>query len=341
MRRLRQKIFRRILSVLPLSTYSYFLSFLSFFDRDKEFNKNSLTFVLGPNAGGWILEAICRELMVRMSFNSTIFSGPDSLPNSEHYFFSHYSLFLHHLNLKPSLITKKCYVFFTHTNPELTKLEKKGLGALRFCHTVFIMNSKSSQVLSEYGVAEDRLVLAVGAADPEMFTDKNVERRYIGLSQAFYERKNPELILELIKSCPELEFLILGRNWNLWTKFDDLISLKNVRLESPKYTEYPAYYNQMKVFLSLSKIEGGPIPLIESMFCNTVPVVTNTGFASDVIKDGYNGFLLPVEINDVQKIKAIIFKALESDFKTRESVLQYSWDNLSALIEARMKASNE
>ena len=83
---------------------------------------------------------------------------------------------------------------------------------------------------------------------------------------------------------------------------------------------------KMKVFLSLSTLEGGPIPLIEAMFCNAFPVVTDTGFARDVIREGINGFIIAADC-DVSTIVNRIGKAYEIECDVSSSVIDYSWGN--------------
>ena len=61
---------------------------------------------------------------------------------------------------------------------------------------------------------------------------------------------------------------------------------------SYKTVYYPAIYNMMKIFVSLSIHEGGPLPVLESMCCGAYPIVTNTGFAFDVIRPIVDGTLV-------------------------------------------------
>ena len=73
-----------------------------------------------------------------------------------------------------------------------------------------------------------------------------------------------------------------------------------------KYTNYPVIYNLMKVFCSLSLHEGGPMPLLESMSCGVRPVVTNTGFAFDVLNDINCINLLPTNATKSRIISDIL-----------------------------------
>ena len=46
-----------------------------------------------------------------------------------------------------------------------------------------------------------------------------------------------------------------------------------------------------KIFVSCSKGEGFPVSLLEAMNCGCVPVVSDVGDISDVVKSGYNGIV--------------------------------------------------
>ena len=91
----------------------------------------------------------------------------------------------------------------------------------------------------------------------------------------------------------------------------------------------------MDVYLSTSTLEGGPIPLIETMMCNIIPVVTKTGFTQDVIQNGKNGFLFDAK-QETSSICKLIEKALTLELDTRTSVLDYSWSKFANKIQKLM-----
>jgi glycosyltransferase involved in cell wall biosynthesis len=79
-------------------------------------------------------------------------------------------------------------------------------------------------------------------------------------------------------------------------------------------------------------LEGGPIPLLETMMCNAVPVASRTGFAPDLIRHGENGFLFDVEAG-ASTIAPLIDSAFAlDDTDVRATVLDYSWDRFAQRI---------
>ena len=76
----------------------------------------------------------------------------------------------------------------------------------------------------------------------------------------------------------------MGPQWNKLIPTDN----PYISFFDSSYKNFPYAYN-LDVFASLSIHEGGPLPLLESMCCGCYPVVTNTGFASDIIKKDVHG----------------------------------------------------
>jgi len=131
----------------------------------------------------------------------------------------------------------------------------------------------------------------IGAADPDVFTPAVERGSAVLLSSAFYPRKHPERLLALVQQLPDERFVLLGKGWQQWARFDALRACPNFTYLDEPYDAYPDHYRRAGVFLSLSTMEGGPIPLLEAMCADLIPVASRTGFAPDVIQHGSNGFL--------------------------------------------------
>ncbi len=107
--------------------------------------------------------------------------------------------------------------------------------------------------------------MILGAADPILFTGHERGNGAIGFSSAYYERKNPERILGIIRALPHRKFILLGKGWKQSRLGAEISSLRNLESVETSYADYPAWYAKMDVFVSASDLEGGPIPLIEAM----------------------------------------------------------------------------
>jgi glycosyltransferase involved in cell wall biosynthesis len=73
--------------------------------------------------------------------------------------------------------------------------------------------------------------------------------------------------------------------WELrgWTPHDDIMAF--YRKERPD------------LFLNVSRVEGIPVSIMEAMSCSIPCVATDTGASGEIVTDGRNGFLLPVEFD--------------------------------------------
>jgi glycosyltransferase involved in cell wall biosynthesis len=134
-----------------------------------------------------------------------------------------------------------------------------------------------------------------------------------------------------MKILTHRQFLLLGKNWNRYALFEEMKALENFAYKSVPYREYPDIYSAFDVFLSISSLEGGPIPLIEAMMSNAVPVASRTGFAPDLIEHGENGFLFDTDASPAA-IAELIEQAFNLSTDIRKTVESYDWDNFSAAI---------
>ena len=195
-------------------------------------------------------------------------------------------------------------------------------------HKVVFTCSANQKCWVDRGVDKSKTVVILGGYDSDLFLPHNRNpNQYIGLCSSYYERKNPMLMFDIIKYLPQYQFLLIGRNWEEFSQFEYLQQYGNLTYKQIKYKEYPYYYSKMDVFLSTSTLEGGPIPVLESMACNCFPVVSNTGFASDIIEHGKNGFLFDPNAHYDEVINLIIEAKSLSNLDISSSVHSSSWSS--------------
>lgn len=298
-----------------------------------------LVFVTPPaSAPGWILEAICREVGARLDGVQPLyvpFGAP--LPPARRYFFSHYMYFVGSLAALQRLEPAHSYVFATHLEPDKHRIGSRLLARLLDrSDGVICMNDALRRTLAASGVSERRLSVAVGAADWHAFQPH--ARRpdgCVGLSSAYYARKSPDLVLDVVRALPGRRFKLLGQGWRRYPRFDELQALPNFEYVEAPYAEYPGHYASMSVFVSASQLEGGPIPLIEAMMSNVVPVASRTGFAPDLIEHGRNGLLFDVGA-PAAEIAALIEQAYRLDADVRRTVRHCHWQPFAETIAARI-----
>ena len=276
--------------------------------------KLDAVFVMPPkDTPGWILNAICRELARRLDgFSVQLVHIDEELPPSKTYFFSHYAFYYRALRRLTLARLGRSYIFATHLEPGKNRMSDRDVARLlALSDGVICMNTALRNNLVSLGLPDRLAHVVVGAADRSLFVrHSRLNDGAVGFSSAFYPRKSPERIFDIVSRMPHRNFILLGRGWRSWGKFEDLCTLPNFVYAEPEYKDYASWYAKMSVFCSVSLLEGGPIPLIESMFCNIVPVASRTGFAPDVIQHGDNGFLFDVDA-PVTEICRLIDAAFE------------------------------
>jgi glycosyltransferase involved in cell wall biosynthesis len=299
-------------------------------------------FVLNYNSRGWILEKICKIVQNALSGHSTIIYTERNdkisgwLPPARNYFFGHYKLFVSAFTRESLVRGARNFVWFTHPTFADPQDVQTFLGAMRHADGIFTANTSHREALEFLGLDPARLYTIIGGADPAVFKPKKRSGRPVGIVGAYYERKCPDLILAVIKAMPETQFLLIapdpteianaGLSWENYDRFSELLGQPNFRYITATYADFPVYFDQFDVYLSLSNLEGGPIPLIEAMFANCVPVVTRTGFAEDIVNDGVNGRIISCKPSVELVVEAITWAGAELASDIRASVLEFSWE---------------
>jgi glycosyltransferase involved in cell wall biosynthesis len=333
----------------------YFISYLKSFPykpvKSNDTKEYDLVFVIDQGNRGWILDAICKEIARYFSGNShfsysyyfpgeNVFShSPNNLPlpPAKAYFFAHYSYFAVCLRLHPILWNRQSFIYYTHPKGIMT--DDQFAYVMNQSTKVICMCSQFAERLVHCGVNPEKVTYVLGAADPDMFPPhQRSGDGVIGFCTAYYPRKDPERILNIIKLLPHRKFILIGKDWEKYENFSELIALPNLSYVQVPYSEYPQYYAAMDVFVSPAKLEGGPIPLIESMMCNVVPVASKTGFAPDIITHGENGLLFEIDSSS-EEISELIEQAFQIKSDIRKTVEHLSWKNFSLDIQKLIESS--
>jgi glycosyltransferase involved in cell wall biosynthesis len=289
-------------------------------------------FVIHSKGKGWILDAICREIGSRQRRSWAVVDHTNPAPPARNLFFSHFSLLdLFDKKYPEALAASKVFVWYTHPREEDANSIARNLHLFSRATRIIFTCESNRKIWIERGLNPEKATVVLGAADPVLFRRHKRGGGVVGLSSSFYERKNPELMLNVVKMLQHRNFVLLGRHWNRYAGFEELLSLPNFTYLTLPYREYPRVYSTFDVFLSISSLEGGPIPLIEAMMCNAVPVASHTGFAPDVIEHGRNGFLFEIE-DGADRVSDLIEQAFALDVDVRKTVEQFSWDHFSAEI---------
>ena len=285
---------------------------------------------------GWILAGIARDIYNYIDGSKKLvsFSGihyRSYLKLFIFFLFAHKIIFVNQSTLRRTRIpafvlkTKNVLVFYSHTNYSMDNFT---INQLKSSRKIIVMNSSEKSKLGSIGINTSKIVLKPVGIDFDKFKpfNKNELNTIIMVSQ-LHSRKNPELILSVVRQLPSYKFILIGKNWDGSDYLQNLKQLKNFEFIEFDFKTYISNLNRGTIFLSLSSLEGGPIPILESMACGLVPVATNTGWAPDLIQDGINGILLPINC-EPESVKVALEKALKIDkLIVRKSIESFTFDS--------------
>ena len=306
-----------------------YLAYKKSFIESKKANRTGdevvdVVFVIFEKSRGWILDAICKEMAQRLDVKYVFHYSAKDLPKGKRYFFAHYSFYSECLKRNPNLWNAKSTMWHTHPR-ELPYGEEELLFCMRHIDRIACQNTVNVKNLKAHGVSAKKLKLAYGAADPVFFKTHQRGSGIVGFCSAYYPRKNGKLLLSIVKSMPETQFKLAGKSWDEFSLFADLKAQPNFTYLDLEYKDYPEFYASLDVLVSTSDLEGGPIPVIEAMMSNVVPVVSDTGFGRDLITSGQNGFVFPIGA-DAQLVCDQIRLAFLLDADIRSTVEHLTWE---------------
>lgn len=295
----------------------------------------TINYVVHENTKDWILGAKARRLSRYSGKKSDVFysSKFDDLNNVDGYFFLHPNLYRRALSNNSWLVNKKCIVMFTHPEFKNKFSIKHRIFVLNTAHKVIFLNKEHADLMTGHGLDKQKVEIMHLASDANTFSYHERIQGKICLSMAYYTRKNPELLYDIVMGMPHRNFMLIGKGWEEFPKWDKLKNLKNFEYqESPDYKDYPKLYEQCDVFLSTSKLEGGPVPLLETMLCNMVPVASKTGYCTDIVNHGQNGYLFDLNAQ-AQEVMPLIDQAFELKENVRNSVIDFTWEKYSLKLD--------
>lgn len=200
--------------------------------------------------------------------------------------------------------------------------------------------------LLEYGASKDKLLILPKGVDIDIFRppDKQSPKDSFTLISTRQLRKtyNHECILKAIplvlKKIPDLKYLVCGEG-EYKAELERLT--KKLEIEDHvkfmgriQHNELPFYLSSSDSYIAMQSTDGVSSSLLEAMACGVFPIVTDIEANRLWIKDGVNGFLVPV--NDHISLAQKIIIAYENHKLREEAIAK----NITLIIERGSIAHN-
>lgn len=186
------------------------------------------------------------------------------------------------------------------------------------------------------GISDHRIRVIPYGADIENFKPlPRKERNSEGLRVLFVgqigQRKGISYLLQAAKR-------LCGSGFS-FTLVGNIIGNNSAIVPFTEYFEHiphlprkdlPAVYNNHDVFLFPTLIEGMPLVVLEAMACG-LPVITTPNGPGDIIRDGQDGFIVPIRdvdaiCNRLEFLRANPDLRVEMGKHARERAKEFSWE---------------
>ncbi len=210
------------------------------------------------------------------------------------------------------------------------------LAASEYVRDSLIMNGVSSSriVICQYGVDTERFRPVVKVDD-----DRPFQILFVGqLSQ----RKGIQYLLEAVKGLrlEKAELVLMG---GVAVSGEGLKSYEGLfrHIRHVPYSEVPQYYQSADIFVYPSLHEGSALAIYEAL-ASGLPVITTPNSGS-VVRDGVEGFIVPIRDVDALKEKILLLyqnKELRDQMglQARKRAESFTWQayrqRLGALVQS-------
>jgi glycosyltransferase involved in cell wall biosynthesis len=222
---------------------------------------------------------------------------------------------------------------YTHESEEYLKSNSliNNLGKLK---QVLVMNRFDARLLANLGIDKNKIRITYGAIDRNLFfpSDRYLPNRRVLITGDAKGRKNPEKIVEVINENPDIYFDICGRYWE-----DQLLRTivlgNNYTIHEFSIEKTAQLMRSCSAFLTLSRMEGGPFPILEALCSGTPVVSTPVGWVPEIV-NARNGVLVSQDCSIAE-----VSVALKKCFKLKEELWwkdllkgKFTWEQLAQVL---------
>jgi glycosyltransferase involved in cell wall biosynthesis len=200
--------------------------------------------------------------------------------------------------------------------------------------------------LIEYGADKNKMIVLPKGVDTDIFRplykQRTDESFTLISTRQLRKTYNHDQVLNalptVLEKIPHLQYLICGEGEyrSELEKLCTKLGIENhVRfIGRVKHNMLPNYIGSSDIYISMQSTDGVSSSLLEAMACGVFPIVTNIEANRMWVKDGMNGFLVPV--NDQISLAKKIISAYENRRLRQEAVSK----NITLIAEKASMAHN-
>jgi len=209
-------------------------------------------------------------------------------------------------------------------------------GEIAAADDLIVLSNFQARTFADEGVQASRIHVLPLGVDVELFRPANRTRDgtfTIGFVGQLTQRKGISYLLAAFEALRPAgsRLLMVGRpvgSQRPWLR-------RGVEHHGPVARwKLPPFYQQMDVFVLPSLVEGFPQTALEAMACGVPVIVSENTFGTDVVIDGYNGYVVPIRDVDaiVDHLRVLADdESLRSALATnaRATAEQFTWNAFS------------
>lgn len=235
-------------------------------------------------------------------------------------FISHASIALYAAEIIKSIFPNYIQIVLVAHRDIEEDYEKFVFWSDRVDKIVCISQKIMNQFQGKYKLGQNLLIYKPNPINiPQGYKKKEINKKVLKIGYAarlVKEAKRVELLPEVIEKCINknlnIEFNIAGEG-----ECQDLLRsyISEKHLENKVHmlgwisqTEMINFWREQDIYLNISNFEGMSLTMLEAMACGAVPITTDVSGVSDLIEDGKNGFVIPVNnwLEAADKIEMLV-----------------------------------
>lgn len=182
--------------------------------------------------------------------------------------------------------------------PPLNTAAKIVLRVLNNCDTVTVTGNYTKDFLTDKGITKDKIIVLPHAIS-DNFKPANIDKKYdIVFVGRLAGVKHIETLIKsigVVKNTFDDVMVAIVGDGEYKTELENLTRELGL-MENVVFAGYQSdvwnWYNMGKISVITSEREGFPYSVVEALSCGLPVISTNCGDVSDVIKHGYNGFII-------------------------------------------------
>jgi len=220
----------------------------------------------------------------------------------------------------------------------------------RYKKIIAVSNGIKRELIEFYNVPKEDVVVIPNGVDPEEFKPDrkkrqkvrgtlNIDENEVVLMFSGYEfkRKGLKYVIEALPKIKNgVKLLVVGKdNPTPYKKLAQKLGVLDKIIFTGFVPDISEYYSASDVFVFPTLYEPFGLVITEAMASGLPVIVSEFAGASEIIKNGYNGFLIknPTNPNEIAEILNTIIgddKAMRQMSKNaRKTAERYSWDNVT------------